>query len=253
MQSILRFRCHPVSLAISSAILLFLGSASLDRAQEIATNSFPEAPVPAIHSVHALIKNPSAPQEPAHHRWLTLNNLSIAVLFAGEAFDSWSTYSNLTHPRWICGYSPAFGTAVTYISDSGEHYDPQEIQNELCGPGPSGQLANYAYDVTRTGAYTETGWVTTLHLAGNRDFGGVLAWNLADDFGQMLAARYLSKKKGIIGKLAPGIDLSHGLVHVDCGVLNVQFARTHSNPNAWQFRLPNESSLYPTPRWWGRQ
>ena len=82
------------------------------------------------------MKTHSAPQPQASHRWRGLNNLSIAFLFAGEALDMWSTHSNLTHPRWICSYSPAFGNAVTYISSDGKHYGPQTIHNELCGPGP---------------------------------------------------------------------------------------------------------------------
>lgn len=253
MQRVLRSCCCFFLLSLSTLILLSIVLHPPVCAQQLAENVLPEAPAPSFNSVHALMRG-SIPQPPTRHRWLTLNHLSIAVLFAGEALDSWSTYNNLTHPRWICGYSPAFGNSVTYISNDGTHYDPHTIQTELCGPGPSGQLANYAYDVTRTGAFTEQGWTTTLHLAGNRNFGGVLAWNLADDLGQLFAAHYLSKRKGIIGKLAPGINFSHGFVHLDCGVLNLQFAHTHRNPKTWQFHVPDEASLYPAiPRWWGRQ
>jgi hypothetical protein len=188
-----------------------------------------------------------------HRQWLTLNKISVAVLFAGEALDSWTTYTNLTHPKWICGNSPAFGNAVTYISDDGKHYDPATIQHDLCGPSPSGQLANYAYDVTRTGAFTETGWATSLRLTGNRNVAGVIAWNVANDVGQMLIARHLAKRRGLIGRLAPGINFVRGLVHIDCGIQNLQFARTNSNATAWQFHLPNEATLYPAPRWWGKQ
>src|SRR5215831_9047396 len=159
MQSLLRCCSQSISFALSTAILLSVGLHPPICAQQLADNLVPEAPVPALHGVHAVMRNSSVPQPAVHHRWLTLNNLSIAVLFGGEALDSWSTYRNLTHPRWICGYGPAFGNAVTYISDDGRHYDPQTIQNELCGPGPNGQLANYAFDVTRTGAFTEDGWV----------------------------------------------------------------------------------------------
>jgi hypothetical protein len=189
----------------------------------------------------------------ATHRRLTLNKISLAVLFGSEAFDSWTTYRNLTHPKWICGYSPAFGNAVTYISDDGKHYDPHTIQYDLCGPSPSGDLANYAYDVTRTGAFTETGWVRTFGLTSNRNVAGVLAWNIADDIGQMLIARHLAKRHGLIGRVAPAINFARGIVHFDCGIQNLQFARNHTSPSSWNFNLPSEAVLYPTPRWWGRQ
>src|SRR3569833_71877 len=168
-----------------TALILTPGGPRLS-AQDLAVTELPSAPVPEMRSVIA--KQPvAAPTKP--HRWLTLNNASLYFLFAGEALDSWTTYRNLTHPKWICGYSPAFGSAATYISDDGKHYDQRTIQHELCGPGPSGQLANYAYDVTRTGAFTESGWVTNLRLTGNRNVAGVLAWNFADDIGQVLIVR----------------------------------------------------------------
>ena len=182
-----------------------------------------------------------------------MNTVSIAVLAGGELLDSWSTYNNLTHPKWICGYSPAFGNAITYISNDGRRYDAHTIQYELCGPSSTGQLANYAYDVTRTRAFTEDGWVTKFHLTGNRNVAGVLAWNLADDVGQLVIARYLGKRKGLIGRIAPGINFTRGLVHIDCGIQNIQFSRTHRNASTWQFGLMNEANLYPTPRWWGKQ
>jgi len=231
--------------------LVFVGLNPCSAAQDLAESSLPESPVPEIRAA-SLTTRPAAPR-PQRHRWLTINNASIAVLFAGEALDSWTTYNNLTHPKWICGYSPAFGNAVTYISDDGKRYDPQTIQSDLCGPSPSGHLANYAYDVTRTGAFTETGWTTSLHFTSNRNIAAVLAWNIADDAGQILVARYLSKRHGIIGRIAPGINFARGLVHFDCGIQNPQFARNHRDATTWQFQLPNESTLYPGPRWWGRQ
>src|SRR5262249_41206715 len=151
------------SAAVCRIILLLLGFSLCADAQDLADNYLPEAPLPVSHSVHAVMKDGSALQPATKRHRISLNSFSIAFLFAGEALDMWSTQNNLTHPRWICGYGPAFGNAVTYISNDGRQYDAQTIQNELCGPGPSGQLANYAYDVTRTGAFTEDGWVTRLH------------------------------------------------------------------------------------------
>jgi hypothetical protein len=208
------------------------------------------APASEMRAVTAAV--PVGPQSRDRRRF-TLNKASVSFLAAGAALDSWTTYRNLTHRKWICGYSPALGNAVTYISDDGKHYDPQTIQYGLCGPSASGQLANYAYDVTRTGAYTETGWVTTLRLSGNRNVAGVLAWNIADDFGQMLVSRYLGKRRGLTGRIAPTINFARGLVRLDCGIRNVQFARTHKNASTWQFQVPDESNLYPGARWWGRQ
>ena len=200
-----------------------------------------------------MVTRPPVAPRLTNHRRLTLNKLSLAVLFGSEALDSWTTYNNLTHPKWICGYSPALGNAVTYISDDGKRYDPRTIQYDLCSPGPSGQSANYAYDVTRTGAFTETGWVRSLGLASGRNVAGVLAWNLADDIGQMLIARQLQKRRGKIGRIAPAINFARGLVHIDCGIQNLQFARHHNNATNWQFGVPNESALYPGPRWWGKR
>jgi hypothetical protein len=236
-----------------TALLVILVATPEISAQQVANNIVPDAPTQPIYVERAEIAVFSAPSQPARKSRINLNTVSIAVLAGGEALDSWTTYKNLTHPRWICGYSPALGNAVTYISDDGKRYDPHTIQFELCGTGPSGQLANYAYDVTRTGAFTEDGWVTKLHLTSNRNVAGVLAWNVADDVGQLLVARYLEKHRGMIRRIAPGINFTRGIVHIQCGILNFQFARTHNNPSTWQFHLPRESSLYPNPRWWGKQ
>jgi hypothetical protein len=240
-------------LANVAAVLLSICITLQMRAQNLADNTIPEPPAPEAHIVNAVMGARSVPQAPERRRLFNLNRSSVIVLFAGETFDAWTTYNNLTHPKWICGYSPALGSAVTYVSDDGKHYDPHTIQFELCGTGPSGQLANYAYDVTRTRAFTEDGWVTKFHLTGNRNVAGVLAWNVTDDLGQMLVARYLAKRRGKIRQIAPGINFTRGIVHIQCGILNLQFARTHNDPGAWQFHVPNESYLFPNPRWWGKQ
>lgn len=243
-----RFACKLILVFICTAPQMGFGVDA--AAQDLASDLLPDRPAPQMPA-HSVLRSVSALQKPRSHR--SLIRISIAVLAAGEALDSWTTYKNLTHPKWICGYSPAFGNAVTYISDDGKQYDPHTIQYELCKPGPSGQLANYAYDVTRTGAFTETEWTAKLHLAGQRNAAGVIAWNVADDAGQMLMAHYLGKRRGIIGRFAPGINFARGLVHFECGFLNLQFARTHTDASTWPFHLQNESTLYPGPRWWGRQ
>jgi hypothetical protein len=231
--------------------VLALAAAASDlclNAQTLADSWIPGAPASEMRVVVAA--RPVGPQS-RDRRQFTLNKASLSLLAAGAFLDSWTTYRNLTHRKWICGYSPALGSAVTYISDDGTHYDPQTIQYGLCGPSASGQLANYAYDVTRTGAYTETGWVTTLRLSGKRNVAGVLAWNIADDVGQMLVARYLSRRRGLVGRIAPTITFARGLVRLDCGIRNLQFARTHKNASTWPFHVPNESTLFRGPRWWG--
>lgn len=240
-----------IKLLCCAAALILAPTLPSFAQQQLTRIELPSAP--ALEP-SALVRSlpPAAPRS-GNHRRLNLKNLSVAVLFASEAFDSWTTYNNLTHPRWICGYSPAFGSAVTYVSNDGKRYDPHTIQQDLCGPGPAGQLANYAYDVTRTGAFTETGWVKSAGLAGGRNAAGVIAWNVADDLGQMLVARYLTRRRGVISRVAPAINLARGLVHLDCGIQNIQFARHHRDAGGWNFNVPNEAKLYPAPRWWGRQ
>ena len=241
-------------LLLLCTVLAFVSGGASSVAQDIASSELPDPPALGFHAVHAVMQTPPAAPQSKRDRWLSVNQVSIAVLLGGEALDSWSTYRNLTHPRWICGNSPAFGNAVTYISNDGKVYDAQTIQNDLCGPGPSGQAANYAYDVTRTGAYTETGWVTKFGLADGRNFAGVEAWNLADDAGQFLIARYLGRRKGSFSRrIGAGLIFSRALVHMQCGFLNIQFARRNRSSGTWDFHLPDEAALYPTPHWWGRR
>jgi len=216
-------------------------------------NGLPDVPQPEESGPTATSVDSPTPPVTVKHRWFTVNNVAFTVLVAGEGIDSWTTFKNLTHHKWICGYGPAFGSAVTYISDDGVRYDPQTVQHVLCGLGPSGQVANYAYDVTRTGAFTETGWVTQFHLAGSRNYAAVNSWNLADDLGQFLIARYLSKRKGPARRLGSALMFSRGIVRIYSGVLNIRFARKHRNPNGWYFNLPDEPHFYPGPRWWGKQ
>ncbi|WP_109485155.1 hypothetical protein [Occallatibacter savannae] len=240
----------PFALAFSAIVLILAPTLPSFAQQQLAMADLPAAPEPEPAAL--ILPHPPAAPKTGPHGKLPLNKASVAFLFASEAFDSWTTYNNLTHPKWICGYSAAFGNAVTYISDDGKRYDPHTIQYSLCGPGPSGQLANYAYDVTRTGAYTETGWVSAFRLAGARNAAGAIAWNVADDFGQMLVAHYLAKRSRFIRSIAPGINIARGSIHLGCGIQNLQFARHHSSAGAWNLNLPDEANLYPAPRWWGR-
>lgn len=250
MQMTIRFAGLKTSCIVALTALV---SAVGVQAQEVTISLLPNPPLPQQTELHAVMKIPGPIPRKPRSRWINLNSLSITTLLGGEALDSWSTYRNLTHRGWICGYSPAFGNAPTYISNGGRHYDAETIQNVLCGPGPSGQIANYAYDATRTGAFTEQGWVTQYHLARNRNFPAIEAWNLADDLGQLLGAHYLHHRKGLIRRLGPALNFSRGAVHLECGILNIRFARIHNNSTTWQFNVPDESRLYPGPRWWGKR
>lgn len=248
-----RFSSRFISIPFFIVLIFVVGVLSRIEAQEEASNSIPDAPVPAIPGMHGVMKGYSAAPPVIRHRWLNLNNLSIATLVAGEALDSWSTHNNLTHPKWICGYNPDFGNTLIYISPNPGLNEGPSSQNTVCGPGPSGQVANYAYDATQMGAYTETGWVTKFHLAGNRNYAGVEAWNLANDVGQFLIARYASKRLARLRKVGPALNFSHGFGHIECGVLNIRFAMQHRNANTWEFPATVDSSLVPGPRWWGAQ
>jgi hypothetical protein len=242
------------ALSVLAGVVLVLSPGILRiNAEEESSNYLPDAPVAPIGMPHAVLKGYAAAQPVAKKRRLSVNRLSFIFLAAGEAVDSWSTYSNLSHPKWICGYSPAFGDAATYVSNDGRHYDAQTIQKDLCGPGPSGEAANYAYDVTRNQAFIETGWAASFGLADKRNFWGVEAWNLANDAGQFLIASYVGRRWLPKGRLGSFVNLTRSAVHLECGILNIRFARRNSNPDKWQFRVPDETQLFPTPRWWGRR
>ncbi len=246
-----RGRLH---LPLVAAVIALLGFGTASARSQFIRSVLPDAPLPISPSVHAGIMARPVPSVRMERRQVSLYRASLGVLVAGEALDSWSTYRNLTHPKWICGYSPALGNASTYISDDGKHYDAKTVQNVLCGPSPSGQLANYAYDVTRTGAFTETGWVAQYGLARNRNYAAVELWNIGDDVAQYFLARYLSRRRTRIPRfVGPVIILSRGIVHFEEGILNVRFLQENNNPTAWRFRVPNEADLYPAPRWWGKQ
>jgi hypothetical protein len=71
------------------------------------------------------------------------------VLAATETVDMISTYQNMTHKRWLCGYDSAVGHAYRI---NGSLYAPNtgpgaDTIPKLCGPSPYGQNENYAVDV----------------------------------------------------------------------------------------------------------
>lgn len=189
-------------------------------------------------------------QAPRAHSWFTLNKISIAVLAAGEAVDSWGTYRNMTHTKWICGNSPAFDGAYD-TNVPGQISSLRDVQS-VCGVGPAGQSANWAFDVTRVGYFSEGGWVTQFHLADKRNYAGVEAWNLVNDVGWYLVARRLGKRTDWIGKWGrSALNFERGIVHFDLGIGNFVAVSRDRNPNTLDLYVPKNSN-YTAPRWWGK-
>ena len=59
----------------------------------------------------------------------------------------------------------------------------------------AGQQANWAFDVSRVGYFSEGGWVTQFHLSGDRNYASVEGWNLVNDAGWYLIARRLGRRR----------------------------------------------------------
>ena len=230
--------------------LMFASATTKIPAQEFdAKNIYPDAPVPEILHVHAIMRARVQTPRTLKLRWLNHNSMSIATLVAGEAIDSWGTYKNMTHTKWICGNSPAF--ARGYDTNVPTEISSLRDVQTVCGSGLAGQSANWAFDVTRDGYFSEGGWATQLHLAGERDYAGVEGWNLANDVGWYLAARRLGRKTGWIGKCGPALNFGRGVVHLDLGIGNFIAVSHHKNPNALNLFVPKDSN-YAAPRWWGK-
>jgi hypothetical protein len=180
----------------------------------------------------------------------TLGNMAIVALTVGEAMDSWGTYRNLKHTKWICGNSPAFADSYD-MNVPGEISGPGDVQ-AVCGKSPLGGSANWAFDVSRLGYFSEGGWVTQFHLAGGRDFAAVEGWNLANDVGWYLVARHLGRKSGWIGRCGPLLNFGRGLVHLQMGIGNFIAVTRNQNPNTLNLYVPKDSN-YSAPRWWGKR
>ena len=219
------------------------------KIQEIeASNSYPEAPLPRVSPVRAIVKAAlQRPQSPRSRR-SKIYGLSIATLAAGEVIDSWGTYKNMTHARWICGNSPAF--AGSYDTNVPSEISSSDDVLSACGPGPGGLSANWAFDVTREGYFSEGGWVTRFHLAGERNFAAVEGWNIANDVGWYLIARRLARRSDWIGKCGAALNFGRGIVHLNLGIGNFIAVSRHDNPNSIDLHVPKDSH-FAQPRWWG--
>jgi len=193
-------------------------------------------------------ENPPQVQVDAHRHWSTLRKVAVGTLIGGELIDSWGTYKNVTHTRWVCGNSPAFNGSYD-TNATGELTSLPEV-GAVCGIGPAGQSANWAFDVSRLGYFSEGGWVSQWHLSGERNFAGIEGWNLANDVGWYLVARQLEKRKGWIGRSGTALNFARGIVHLQLGIGNFTAIRNHRNPNTLDLHIPKDSH-YNSPRWWG--
>ena len=129
--------------------------------------SLPNDPAPEDSDSHAALEVPIQSSHNAKHRWLTLNRISLDTLIAGEVIDSWGTHRNITHTMWVCGYSSAFNGGYD-TNVAGAISSLGDLQ-AVCGVGPAGQSANWDFDATRMGSFSEGGWVTQWHLSGARN------------------------------------------------------------------------------------
>ena len=206
--------------------------------------------VPSLLPAPEAETRPFQMPSPPKHRRLSLNTLSVITLVAGEGIDSWGTYRNMTHEKWVCGNSPAFAGAYD-TNAPGEISSLNDVM-AACGAGPEGQSANWAFDVTRLGYFSEGGWVTQFHLANDRNFAAVEGWNLANDFGWYLLARHLENRKNWIGKMAPALNFGRGIVHLDLGIANLVEVKHNQNANTLDLHVPPDSN-YTAPRWWGKR
>jgi hypothetical protein len=240
-----------VQLILASLILVLwfaMDTPPTVRAQElVANNNHLYAPTPEVLPAYAVIRAPIRTPPTFNHR--RLNSVSIAALIAGEAVDSWGTYRNLNHTKWVCGNSPAFD-GVYDTNVPGEISSIRDVQR-VCGAGPTGQSPNWAFDVTRAGYFSEGGWVTQFHLAGNRNYAAVEGLNLANDLGWYLIARRLGKRTDWVRKFGPAVNFGRGMVHLELGIGNFLAVSHHQNPNTLDLHIPTDSNYTP-PRWWGK-
>jgi len=206
--------------------------------------------VPSLLPAREIESRPFQLPSPPKHRRSTLNTLSVITLVVGEGIDTWGTYRNMTHTKWVCGNSPAFSGAYD-TNAPGDISSLNDVMN-VCGTGPDGQSANWAFDVTRVGYFSEGGWVTQFHLADDRNFAAVEGWNLVNDFGWYLLARHLETKRNWIGKVGPALNFGRGIVHLDLGIANLLAVKHNQNANTTDLHVPPDSN-FTAPRWWGRR
>ena len=226
---------------------------------QVVVNELPDAPIPVVSfssSVSATMTLPGKQaQQIKKHRWFTAYNESVAALVIGEAVDTWGTHRNMTHPKFVCGWNSTPGFAAAY-SSTDNTYNINEVDT-LCGTFPQAQdlHANYAYDVTQLGMFTETGWAAKWGIAGNRDFARVEVANITSDILHVLVVKYLNKKSGWMGKIGNATLLFHAEEHLRLGKGNFSNVASNSDPNAVFNNHPNDLPAWADtfPRWWGKK
>jgi hypothetical protein len=227
-------------------------------AQTLAAADLPEAPMPfsgsALYAspMGGGVMLPAPPPQPRHHDgWRSPMALSLYALAAGETFDMIETHRTLSHPEWICGYSPQAGVAMMTAVDG----DPLPASvSAVCGASPSGQIPNYAYE----GTFRETGWTAGVGLASPRNFGAVLGWNLAlDASGAVLPIAFRHRLSPRAMLMAELTNVAHAAAHFYGGMTNVnELNGSAGSPNTYFNGLKDGAQLnqlFPGPRWWGKR
>jgi hypothetical protein len=219
----------------------------------------PDAPMPAMESSSSSMLPADAattsqvfhkPAPAKKRRWLTAYGESVAALVSSEVVDSVGTYKNMTHPKFLCGYSAVLGSNSAAISTTEIGIGMQQIGN-LCG-APNGRSVNFAYDVTQIGMFTETGLAVKWRLAGNRNYARVEIADITSDVIHVVVVGYLNKKGKWWSRVGNATLLFHAEEHLRLGIGNFQLP---NDPNA-VFRdhpnvLPPWADAFPS--WWGKR
>jgi hypothetical protein len=233
-------RCGAQANLGKGVLMSVIDTTTTSTVQEFeANNIYLDAPIPVLH-VRAIMRAAVQTPQSVKRRWLTVKSMSVATLVAGEVIDSWGTYKNMTHTKWICGNSPLFAGGYD-TNVPGQISSLRDVQT-VCGVGVAGHSANWAFDVTQAGYFSEGGWVTQFHLAGDRNYAGVEGWNLVNDVGWYLLARHLGRRADWIGKCASGLNFGRGIVHLNLGIGNFIAVSHHQNPNALDLHVPKWSA-----------
>lgn len=231
-------------------ILVFTSSlGTITKAQELhAAKEYADAPASRIISMQPVSKVPEQLPPMPNKAHAIKTAIPVLTLIAGEAVDSWGTYRNMTHSGWICGNSAAFSGG--YDTNVPAKIASLRDVERVCGTGPAGQTANWAFDVTQNRYFCEGGWVTQLHLAGRRNYAAVEVLNLANDIGWYLIARHLGRRSDWLRKVGPALTFGRGIVHLYLGLDNLTYVAHHRDPNRLNLYLPVGSN-FTSPRWWG--
>jgi hypothetical protein len=190
------------------------------------------------------------------------DRLAEISLAGAEALDTLGTFRNMTHRRWLCGFTPLAGNGVMI---NGHLFSPGSDSGagtlaRLCGVAQLAAGENYAVDVTKYDeSFTEGGWTVQMGLAGRRDFPAVEAWNLALDGVGVVAQRFLpaTGRGRWARRVFIALNYAHGAAHVGGGVQCLNFVDSPKQTANGFFESRADAAemvkIYPGPRWWGRR